>query len=107
MNGSYTNTPVAWSAPTSVLGNENTYGHWGVTSDDATTTRSAPNEFNNAEFASASTSPVVVMSHTGPANGTGVGVGTTTVGYRVQIGGLQEAGDDYTATLTYVATPTF
>ncbi len=107
VNGSYTNTPVAWSSPTSVLGSENTYGHWGITSDDATTTRSAPNEFNASEFASASTSPVVVMSHTGPSNGTGVGVGTTTVGYRVQIGGLQEAGDDYTTTLTYVATPTF
>jgi len=107
VNGSYTNTPVAWSAPTSVLGSENTYGHFGITSDDATTTRSAGDEFNASEFASASTSPVVVMSHTGPANGTGTGVGTTTVGYRVQIGGLQEAGDDYTTTLTYVATPTF
>ena len=107
VNSSYTNTPVAWSGPSSVLGSENTYGHWGITSDDATTTRSAPDEFNNAEFASASTSPTVVMSHTGAANGTGTGVGTTKVGYKVQIGGLQEAGDDYTTTLTYVATPTF
>jgi hypothetical protein len=107
VEGSYTNTPIAWASPVDVIGSENTYGHWGITSDDATTTRSAPDEFNNAEFASASTSPRVVMSHTGPANGTGTGEGTTRVGYRVEISGLQEAGDDYTATLTYVATPTF
>jgi hypothetical protein len=105
--GSYTNTPVTWVPPSSTLGSENTYGHWGITSDDATTTRSAPDEFGPSEFASASTSPRVVMSHTGPANGTGVGEGTTKVGYKVQIGSLQEAGDDYQATLTYVATPTF
>ena len=107
VNGSYTNTPVAWSAPTAVIGSENTYGHWGITSDDATTTRSAGDEFNASELASASTSPRVVMSHTGPTNGTVTGEGTTKVGYRVQISGLQESGDDYTATLTYVATPTF
>ena len=63
--------------------------------------------FNVNEWASASTSPRVVMSHTGPANGTVTGEGITNVGYKVQISGLQEAGDDYTATLTYVATPTF
>jgi hypothetical protein len=107
VDGSYTNTPVAWSAPSNTLGSENTYGHWGITSDDATTTRSSGDEFGPSEFASASTSPRVVMSHTGPANGTGTGEGVTRVGYRVQIGGLQEAGDDYEATLTYVATPTF
>jgi len=107
VDGSYTNTPVAWAGPTGTIGNESTYGHWGITSDDATTTRSGGDEFNASEFASASTSPRVVMSHTGPTNGTGTGEGTTRVGYRVQIGGLQEAGDDYTTTLTYVATPTF
>ncbi len=105
--GTYTNTPTTWVVPAGTVGSENTYGHWGVTSDDATTTRSAPDEFNANEWASASTSPRVVMSHTGPTNGTVTGEGTTRVGYKVQIGGLQEAGDDYTATLTYVATPTF
>jgi hypothetical protein len=105
--GSYTNTPVTWVPPSSTLGSENTYGHWGITSNDATTTRSAPDEFGPSEYASASTTARVVMSHTGPANGTGVGEGITRVGYKVQIGSLQEAGDDYQATLTYVATPTF
>ena len=46
------------------------------------------------------------MGHTGPANAAGVGIGTTTVGYKIELSSLQEAGD-YTTTLTYVATPTF
>lgn len=107
VNGSNTNTPVAWSAPSGVLGSPNTYGHWGLTSDDSTTTRSAPNQFGSGKFVAASTTPIVVMSNTGPVNGIGTGVGTTRVGFKVQISGLQEAGDDYSAKLTYVATPTF
>lgn len=103
--GSDTDDPSAWVAPTAVLGSANTYGHWGFTSDDSETIRT--NEFASGEFAAASTTPRVVMSHDGPANGTGTGVGTTRVGYQVEISSLQEAGADYTATLTYVATPTF
>lgn len=103
--GSDTDNPAAWSAPVATVGNENTYGHWGFTTDDATTTRAF--EFGAQEFAAASTSPRIVMSHDGPTNGTITGEGTTFVGYRVEINGLQEAGDDYIATLTYVATPTF
>lgn len=107
-NGSYTNTPVTWVPPTATLGAENTYGHWGFTSEDADTTRSAGDEFGANEWASvATTSPSVVMSHSGPADGTTPGVGSTRVGYKVQISSLQEAGDDYSATLTYVATPVF
>ena len=103
--GSDTDDPSAWVAPTAVLGSANTYGHWGFTSDDTDTIRT--NEFASGEFAAASTTPRVVMSHDGPSNGTGTGEGTTRVGYQVEISSLQEAGDDYTATLTYVATPTF
>ncbi len=107
VEGSDTNTPTTWAAPVDVLGSENTYGHWGFTSDDTDTTRAPADEFGAQEYAAASTTPRVVMSHDGPANGTGTGEGTTRVGYKVEISGLQEAGDDYTATLTYVATPTF
>ncbi len=104
-DGSDTNVPASWAAPAGTLGSENTYGHWGVTSDDTSTTRT--NEFGAQQFIAASTSPRVIMSHTGPANNAGAGVGTTTVGYKIEISALQEAGDDYTTTLTYVATPTF
>jgi hypothetical protein len=31
----------------------------------------------------------------------------TEVGYKIEITPLQEAADDYTTTLTYIATPTF
>jgi hypothetical protein len=107
VEGSDTNTPTAWAAPVAVMGSENTYGHWGFTSNDTDTTRDPGDEFGSGEFAAASTTPRVVMSHNGPANGTGTGEGTARVGYKVEISSLQEAGDDYTATLTYIATPTF
>lgn len=106
-NGSDTNTPSAWNAPSGTLGSENTYGHWGLTSDDKTITSRSGSQFDDNLFVAASTSPREIMQHTGPVNGQGVGVGTTTVGFKIQISALQEAADDYTTTLTYVATPTF
>jgi hypothetical protein len=106
-NGLDTNTPVIWESPSAIVGNEETYGHWGFTSDDATTTRSGTDEFDLQEFAAASTTPRVVMSHAGPADGAGVGIGTTTVGFKIEISALQEQGDNYSTTLTYIATPTF
>jgi hypothetical protein len=106
-NGSNTDTPSSWVVPSGDVNLPTTWGHWGFTTDDATTTRPTLDEFGLAEFAAASTSPRVVMSHTGPVDGTGMGIGTTTVGYRVEITNLQEAGDDYSTTLTYIATPTF
>lgn len=101
------NAPAPWAAPAATLGAENTYGHWGLTTDDASITSRSGDEFASQEFIAASTTPRDVMSHTGPVNGIGMGQGTTTVGYKIEISALQEAGDDYTATLTYVVTPTF
>ena len=110
-NGTYDSTPTPWEAPTVALGNENTYGHWGITSDDDTVTPGLTDEFDVAgagrAYVSASTTPVEIFRNDGPTNETVQGVGTTRVGYTVEITGLQEAGDDYTATLTYVATPVF
>ncbi len=100
-NGNYAATPVAWEGPSSAVGSEETYGHWGLTSDDT-------DHFAATQtYVSASTTPVEVFTHSGPTDGTTTGQGTTRVGYTVQIGSLQEAADDYTATLTYVATPVF
>jgi hypothetical protein len=104
-NGTYTASPAVWTSPSGTPGSENTYGHWGLTTDDTALIGGA--DFSGSKYVSASTSPVQIMSHTGPVNGSGVGVGTTTVGYRVQISGLQEAADDYDAVLTYIATPVF
>ncbi|MFZ2253480.1 MAG: hypothetical protein WAW13_04945 [Minisyncoccia bacterium] len=107
IDGANTVTPTAWVGPSAAIANPNTYGHWGITSTDGTTTRSAPDEFSSNTWASGSTTPIVIMGHTGPADGTTEGVGAARVGYQVQISALQEAGDDYTTTLRYIVTPTF
>jgi hypothetical protein len=106
-NGNNVATPATWSTPTNLIGDENTWGHWGVTSSDSDTTRSAGDEFGANEWQGVSTTPQVLFSHTGPADGSTAGIGSTTVGYRAQITALQEAADDYNTILTYIATPTF
>jgi hypothetical protein len=107
-NGTYVNTPAAWSVPSNSLLLENTWGHWGLTSNDSNLNG---NEFNvgtgGDRWVAASTTPRQVFSHTGPADGTSQDYGLAQVAYRVQISPLQEAGDDYTTTLMYIATPTF
>lgn len=107
-NGGFDTTPVAWEAPTPSIGDDDTYGHWGLSSDDATLTSGLSDFFSGGDnFVSASTSPVEVFRHDGPINATGAGQGTTTVIYKVEVSSLQEAATDYQATLTYVATPVF
>jgi len=104
-DGAYTNIPEAWgAAPLNQIGNENTWGHWGLTSDD---TDLNSDEFGTALFVAASTTPRQIFSHSGPSDGVTNDIGSTTIGYQVQITPLQEAGDDYSTVLTYIATPTF
>lgn len=105
IDGAYTTTPTAWQSPSALIANPDTYGHWGLTSDDFDTIRTA--DFSANTWVSGSTTPIVIMGHTGPSDGLTNGQGKTRVGYQVQISALQEAGDDYTTTLRYVATPTF
>lgn len=111
VDGNYTTTPLQWAAPAGTLGLESTYGHWGITTDDSTITAGLTDAFDvngtGQLYVSASTTPVEVFRHDGPTDGTIQGIGNTTVGYSVEITALQEAGNDYTATLTYVATPVF
>jgi hypothetical protein len=95
-NGGDQAVPIAWAVPTATIGSENTYGHWGVTSDD--TDIFAATETYKAVL----TTPVSVFDYTGPTTAT-----TTRVGYTVQVSALQEAADDYQAVLTYIATPVF
>ncbi len=103
INGAYTNTPTAWVGPTPATGQENTYGHMGITSEDDLNT----NEFGTDLWVSASTTPRQVFSHNGVSDGTTANIGRTRVGYQVEISSLQEAGTDYTNTITYIVTPTF
>lgn len=107
IDGSNTTTPSSWIKPSATIANTATYGHWGLTSTDGTTTRSALEEFSSDKWVSGSTTPIVIMGNTGPADGVTSGVGTARIGYQIQISALQEAGDDYTTTLRYIVTPTF
>lgn len=101
--------PVPWAVPADIIDNEWTYGHWGVTSLDTDTVGNRANEFAGGDYIGIGTSsaPTVLMAHDGPSDNVTAGVGSTTVAYRVEITSLQEAGDDYSAILTYIATPTF
>lgn len=106
-NGATTSVPTAWVAPTNVLAQRQTWGHYGLTSNDSDLNAS---EFISAKFVgnfTSSSSPRQVLSHTGPSDGTTQDTGTARVGWAIQIGPLQEAGNDYTNQLIYVATPTF
>jgi len=95
-NGTYVTSPTGWVQPTANVGDENTWGHWGIISDDT-------DLFPTTEtWVSASTTAVDVMTYTGPVQAT-----TTRVGYTVEISSLQEASENYQAILTYVATPVF
>jgi hypothetical protein len=93
---------TSWASPTNDVNDELTWGHWGLTYDDDATVDLGANE-----FIAASTTPREVFSHNGPSDNTTTNIGQTIVGYQIEITALQEAGDDYNAILTYIATPTF
>jgi hypothetical protein len=88
-----------------------TYGHFGITSEDSTLNPASPggaDRFGTQLYAgNFSTSTLEVFYHNGPADGATADIGETDVAYHIEIMSLQEAGTDYTATLTYVATPIF
>lgn len=103
--GSEPVSPTGWAPPDGLIGSPNTYGHWGV---------SAPYSHSQAfgseqhmAIPTDSANALEVFSHDGPADGTTDGIGTANVVYTVEVSKLQPAADDYSATLTYVATPTF
>jgi hypothetical protein len=93
IDGAYTSSPAAWQSPSASPSDDQTWGHWGLTSEDG---------YPSDQWVSASTTPVTVFDHNSV-----VSASTTVVGYQAEVSALQEAGDDYTATLTYVATPSF
>jgi hypothetical protein len=102
---------TAWNSPTPNVSNENTWGHWGVTTSDANIGTGdnyySGVNFGSNQFIAASTTAREVFAHTGPADGSTANIGSTTVAYKVEISALQEAATDYQTTLTYIATPTF
>jgi len=102
-NGTDLTVPTAWAVPSDNINDPLTWGHWGISSDD--TDIATP--IADGNYIAALETPVEVFSHTGPSDGTTVDIGQTEVGFKIEITPLQEAGDDYNTTLTYIATPTF
>jgi hypothetical protein len=97
-------TEQIWQAPGGLLDVEWTYGHMGLTSDDSTLN---VRDFNGGKYKGFDgVTPMEVMYHTGPSDGSTQNKGAAKVAYRIEISPLQEAGDYYN-TLTYIATPTY
>lgn len=110
IDGATTSVPTTWVSPSNVFNQENTYGHYGITSsDDTTSSSTAPGEWGTNLWAGNISTPREVLYHSAPSSGlsASMGEGWATVGYQIQIGTLQEAATDYTNTMTYVATPVF
>ncbi len=113
IDGSELEVPDTWNGPAGTLGLTDTYGHWGLTSDDDVVSSStAPGLWGSGianYVGNFINNPVEVFYNNTPVefDQGGMGVGSTTVAYKVEISNLQEAAKDYTATLTYIATPVF
>jgi len=112
INGNAIASSTLWTGPTGILGSTDTYGHWGVTSDDNSVSSSTPTLWGIGQSAYVGNfvnNPVEVFYNNTPVEYSqgGMGVGSTTVAYKVEISNLQEAAQDYQATLTYIATPVF
>ncbi len=106
-NGNATSTLSPWASPTGIGGIPSTYGHIGVTSDDAsgtlffgTSTPLFAGSFNP-------TSTLTVFSWSGPADGATQNIGLAKVAYKIEISALQAAGSDYSNDIIYVASPSF
>jgi hypothetical protein len=102
-------TGTVWASPVPVITDDTSWGHWGMASnDDDLNTLGG---FYSAEFGStyiaASTTAREVFHHDGPTDGSTDDKGLVDVWYQIEITPLQEAADDYTTTLTYIATPIF
>jgi len=111
IDGQDTASTTLWTSPAGTMGSPDTYGHWGLTTDDDAVSGASSTQWGIGEAAYRGDfvgNPVEVFYHNTPVeNDAGVGVGSTTVAYKVEIMALQEAAKDYQATLTYIATPVF
>lgn len=103
----YTNA-TSWVSPAGTLDQEQTYGHFGISSQDNSLGANCSNDYygTNLWAGLSGINQAEVMCHTGPADGSTDNIGRTRVGFAVEITALQEAGE-YTNTITYIVTPTY
>lgn len=105
-DGSGTSTPITWRAPQGTPGLNDTFGHWGVTTEDVSL--SDNNSFGDALYVGNFVGrPREIMYSTTSSDGITEHIGTTRVGYKAEITAMQEAARDYTTSLTYVVTTVF
>jgi hypothetical protein len=102
-----TTTPETWTQPLNLLDKYHTYGHMGLTTDDADLSTFSYSDFTGSQYAGLNnTDLMVIMHHDGPSDGNTQNKGYIKIAYTIEIASLQEAGD-YTNTLTYICTPTY
>jgi len=112
-------TPNDYASPTIVLADENTWGHYGFTSEDGDlqvdTGGGDPDDFDDDANASCTGAPCIagnlaaartIFAATQPADGTTADIGFTEWAVLAELTSLQEAGT-YVNTLTHICTPTF
>ena len=112
IDGAGTGSSTLWASPSNTFGTPDTYGHWGLTSDDddvgsSTLVYGVGSALYVGNFIN---NPIPVFYHNAAVDDTNneqAGESFAHVGYKIEIGTLQEAATDYQATLTYVATPVF
>lgn len=98
-------SPIPWAAPSGNLSSTSTYGHMGFTTDDNSLSNGNP--FIGGGFTGfVGSSTREVMYNNGPADGSTPSVGSAKVAYRVEITGLQEAGE-YSNSIVYIVTPAY
>ncbi len=103
-DGSGSTTPHTWNAPATELGQTNTYGHMGITTDDSSLSSL---DFTGGKFVGLNGgNPVEIMYHNAAADGNTQSIGLAHIGYSIEISNLQEPGL-YTTTIMYICTPNF
>jgi hypothetical protein len=107
-NGTPPATPQAWSSPSAIPGQENTYGHFGLRSDDSDVQLDFGTNLWTGFPGDGPSYQVEVLKSNRPTAGESdsQGYGWDYVEYQLEISALQEAGD-YSNILTYVCTPTY
>ena len=111
VDGTPQTSPIAWAPPSNTFGATSTYGHYGVTTNDAnlhTDTGSGDDNFSGGSvFVGNIDNPRILFAHNFPSDGLEPSEGEASIAIKIEVGSLQAAGFDYQNVLTYVATPTF
>ncbi len=101
-----TSTPAHWAAPTETVDAEETYGHFGIRSDDDDVALAFSTSSWVGFYGDGTGFQHEVFTHDGPSKAETENKGWAYVQYSIEVSNLQEAGD-YTNTLTYICTPTY